>query len=227
MTIRSKLLAAIAVSVAGLALTAGVGIWALSHLNDRFGAVQDAAYARALALQLKFDVTDFNGWQTAYGYDGGKSRPIFLASVARYRKTIAVARTTLVRPDERALVERIASVADDFMRLDGEAWTALRAGRADEVKRLLLGPEIVDFSRAAAAAQSLAALEAGYATREERKFHEAHHDALRLLIVASVVAALFVVILLVTANDLARAAERALEQQPDSAGDAEPRDGPP
>ena len=75
--IRSKLYTAIVIAVAGLALTVGVGIWAMARLSDRFDAVQDAADARALALQLKFDVTDFNGWQTAYGYDGGRSRATF------------------------------------------------------------------------------------------------------------------------------------------------------
>src|SRR5581483_3099833 len=80
MTIRVKLYTAIVVSVAGLALTAGVGIWSLTRVADRFDAVQKAADSRALALQLKFDVTDFNGWQTAYGYDDGKSRPVYLAA---------------------------------------------------------------------------------------------------------------------------------------------------
>ena len=71
MTIRVKLYTAIAVAVAGLALTAGVGIWAITHLSDRFDTVQEASDAQAVALQLKYDVTDFNGWQTAYGYDNG------------------------------------------------------------------------------------------------------------------------------------------------------------
>ena len=158
MSIRVKLYAAIAVAVAGLALTAGVGIWALTHLSDRFDRVQTAADARALALQLKFDVTDFNGWQTAYGYDNGRSRPIFLASVSRFRTTLALARAKLPQQEERKLVERVAAAADDFMRLDHDAWAALQAGRREEVKRLLLEPEIVNFKRAAAAAQALATL---------------------------------------------------------------------
>lgn len=210
MSIRVKLYAAIAVAVAGLALTAGVGIWALGHLSDRFDGVQTAADARALALQLKFDVTDFNGWQTAYGYDNGRSRPIFLASVTRFRATLSQARASLVRPEEHRLVDRVAAAADDFMRLDRDAWAALQAGRREEVKRLLLGPEIVNFEQAAAAAQELAELEDRYASSEERRFHNAHHDALRLLIAAAVVAALLVALLLVTAIDLARLAEGRL-----------------
>ncbi len=211
MTIRGKLYTAIVVTIAGLALTAGVGIWALSRLSDRFDHVQQAADARALALQLKFDVTDFNGWQTAYGYDNGQSRPIFLKSVAAFRRTLAQAKRELTRPKERELLDRVQLAFDDFMGLDVVAYAALKAGDTEEVRRLFLGPEITNFQRAAAAAQELAAAEDAHASSQERAFKDARKDALRFLIVAAIVAALLVVILLVTANDLARAAERALE----------------
>jgi len=215
-SIRSKLVAATVVAVAGLVLTAGVGIWALSYLGDRFDAVQTAANARALGLQLKFDVTDFNGWQTAYGYDDGRSRPTYLASVERFRGTLARARESLRRPQERVLLERLDAAAADFERLDGDAWAALQAGRKDEVKRILLGPEIANFRRAAAAAQALAVAEERYAARQEQRFRDARHDAHRYLIVAAIVASLLVIVLLVTAHDLARAAEGRLAE------DAEP-----
>lgn len=211
MTIRSKLYTAIAVAIAGLALTVGVGIWGMSRLADRFDAVQRAADDRALALQLKFGVTDFNGWQTAYGYDDGRSRPIFLRSVARFRRDLARARTELDGPAERPLVRRIAAAQADFMRVDVQAYAALRAGRRAEVRRLFLGPEIANFERAAAGAERLATVEAARASAEDRRFTDARRDALRYLIVAGIVSALLVGILLVTAVDLARSAERRLE----------------
>jgi methyl-accepting chemotaxis protein len=210
MTIRSKLYAAIAVTVAGLALTAGVGIWGMNRLSDRFDGVQRAADARALALQVKFAVADFNGWQTAYGYDNGKSRPIFLSSVADFRKTLGRARLELRGPIERSLLDEITVAFNDFMRLDRVAWAALQAGQTAEVRRLFLGPEIANFKRAAAGAQGLAQLEDERANAEERKFRDARKDALRSLIGASIMAALLVAILLVTALDLARMAEGAL-----------------
>jgi hypothetical protein len=80
------------------------------------------------------------------------------------------------------------------------------------VRRLFLGPEIVNFHRAAAAAQALADYENARTTREDAAFRDARSDALRLLVLASIVTALFIVILLVTAVDLARTAERALEK---------------
>jgi methyl-accepting chemotaxis protein len=214
MTIRSKLYAAMAVTLAGLALTAGVGIWGMSRLSDRFDDVEQAADARALALQVKFAVADFNGWQTAYGYDNGKSRPIFLSSVAAFRATLARAKLELRRPVERSLLEEITVAFEDFMRLDRVAWAALEAGRTAEVRRIFLGPEIANFRRAAAGAERLAQVEAKRANAEERKFRDARKDALRSLIGASLVAALLVAILLVTALDLARTAERALARPP-------------
>jgi methyl-accepting chemotaxis protein len=216
MTIRSKLYAAIAVTIAGLALTAGVGIWGMNRLSDRFDGVQQAADDRALALQVKFAIADFNGWQTAYGYDNGKSRPIFLSSVAGFRKTLGRTKLELRGPIERSLLDEITVAFNDFMRLDRVAWAALQAGRTAEVRRLFLGPEIANFKRAAAGAQGLAQLEQEHANAEERKFREARKEALRALIGASIVAALLVAILLVTALDLARMAEGALTPPPAS-----------
>jgi hypothetical protein len=212
-TIRAKLVTAIVVAVAGLALTAGVGIWAMSSLGDRFDRVQAAGEARALALRLKFDITDFNGWQTAYGYDNGKSRPVYLASFSRFERNLAAAKDELAQANEQQLLGRIEDASTDFDRLDTRAWAALQAGRTDEVRRLFLGPEIANFQRAAAAAQTLADLERSRAVAEDRRFEDARTDALRLLVGASIVAALLIVLLLVTAIDLARLAERALAER--------------
>lgn len=213
MTIRAKLVTAIAVAVAGLALTAGVGIWAMSRLGDRFDRVEEASDARAVALKLKFDITDFNGWQTAYGYDNGKSRPLYVAAFSRFRTNLKAARQRLGRPNEVRLLDRIESSTEDFARLDARAWAALQAGRSAEVRRLFLGPEIENFQQAAAAAQALADLESAHAAAEDRKFEDARRDALRLLVGAGIVAALLIVLLLVTAIDLARLAEGKLEER--------------
>jgi hypothetical protein len=211
MTIRAKLYTAIVVALAGLAITVGVAAWAMNELGNRFDDVQRAADARALALALKFDVTDFNGWQTAYGYDDGKSRPIYVAAFRRFEGDLANAREELDSAQETALLDRIAAAADDFDRLDVVAWAALQAGRTEQVKRIFLGPEIVNFQRAAAAAQQLAELEDANARTQEREFEDSRHDALRVLVGAGIVSALLIVILLVTAMDLARQAERQLE----------------
>jgi hypothetical protein len=210
MTLRSKLYAAIVVAVAGVAITIGVGLWAMSRLGDRFAEIRRANEARTLALELKFGVTDFNGWQTAYGYDGGASRGRFLASVADFRATLARARSELTSAEERRLRGRIGGAFADFMRLDARSFAALSSGREAEVKRLLLGPEIANFERAATAADALAAAEAARAAAADRAFKDDRASALRYLIGGGILAVLLVSLLLVTALDLARAAEGKL-----------------
>jgi methyl-accepting chemotaxis protein len=214
MTIRAKLVTAIVVAVTGLALTAGVGIWGMNRLGTKFDDVRGAGEAQALALELKYDVTDFNGWQTAYGYDAGASRPTFLSSVARFRSDLAVARRRLTSPAEHQTLDAVEAAFNDFMALDATAYTALQEGRPHTVRRIFLGPEIVNFQRAAAAAGRLATLEASRAAATEQAFTDARSDALRLLVGASIVAALLVALLLVTAFDLARAAEQTLASSP-------------
>ena len=108
-------------------------------------------------------------------------------------------------------MQEISGAFRDFMRIDVRAYVALRAGRTDEVRRLFLGPEISNFRHAAAAAHRLGELEAARADAEDRMFSDSRREALRYLIAASIVAALLVSILLVTAVDLARSAERTLE----------------
>jgi hypothetical protein len=100
------------------------------------------------------------------------------------------------------------------MALDVVAYRALQDGKTDEVRRLFLGPEIRNFQQAAAAAEDLANLEAARAAETEKAFEDAQSDALRLLILASIIAAVLVALLLVTAFDLARAAERTLAATP-------------
>lgn len=214
MTIRAKLATAIVVAVTGLALTAGVGIWGMNSLGDKFDDVRTAGEAQALALELKYDITDFNGWQTAYGYDNGGSRPIFLRSVERFREDLATAKAELTSPAEQELLGGIEQAFNAFMALDVIAYRALQNGNTEEVKRLFLGPEIRNFQRAAEGAEQLATLEAGRAAATEKTFEDAQTDALRLLILASIVAAVLVALLLVTAFDLARAAERTLAESP-------------
>jgi hypothetical protein len=214
MTIRAKLATAIVVAVAGLALTAGVGIWGMNSLGNKFDDVRAAGEAQALALELKYDITDFNGWQTAYGYDNGASRAIFFRSVARFRQDFAAAEKELTSPAEQKILDDMDEAFKAFMALDVVAYRALQDGKTDEVRRLFLGPEIRNFQQAAAAAEDLADLEAARAAETEKAFEDAQSDALRLLILASIIAAVLVALLLVTAFDLARAAERTLAAAP-------------
>ena len=142
MTIRAKLYFAILLTVIGPVITIAVALHGMDRLGDRFNEVQDRSQRQALALDLKFDVTDFNGWQTAYGYDNGASRPRFESSVRRFRGDLATARKELTDARETRLLNDISARSADFMALDDVAYAALKRGDHARVKRIFLGPEL-------------------------------------------------------------------------------------
>jgi hypothetical protein len=205
-TIRAKLYTAIALTVLGPLITIAVALHGMAQLGDRFDEVRSSARQQALALQLKFDVTDANGWQTAYGYDGGRSRPRFERSVGAFENDLRRAGRALREPRERTLLRELRTEFADFMALDVVAYRALRARREARVREIFLGPEIERFEALAATAERLATYEAGRATATERAFDEARDDARRRLIAVALGAAVVIVLLLVTANDIARMA---------------------
>src|SRR5215216_4055011 len=130
------------------------------QLGDRFDEVRVHASKEARALRLKFDVTDVNGWQTAYGYDGGRSRPRFERSVAAFRRDLRSAARALGDPRERELLGLLRGEFGAFMGLDVAAYRELRAGRAERTREIFLGPEIQRFEAMAGTADDLADYEA-------------------------------------------------------------------
>jgi hypothetical protein len=206
MTIRAKLYAAIAMTVLGPVVTIAVALSGMAALGDRFDEVADRAARQALALELKFGVTDLNGWQTAYGYDDGRSRPQFERARAAVQATLVRARRELTDAREVARLRRLEEGLREFLALDAEAFAALRDGRTARVRQILLGPEIERFQDMAAAADGLAADEARQAERTRRAFDAERRDARRRLVAVGLVAAVLIVLLLVTAQDVARAA---------------------
>jgi hypothetical protein len=205
-TIRAKLFLAIMLTVLGPVITIAVALHGMNRLGDRFDEVQVRSEQRALALDLKFDVTDLNGWQTAYGYDGGASRPRFERSVRQFRIDLGAARNELTDPREARLLNEIRARFDDFMRLDAEAYRALRRGDDERVKEIFLGPELELFDTMAQRADELARYEARGATATEKEFDDSREDSRRGLIAVALGAALVIILLLVTASDIARLA---------------------
>jgi hypothetical protein len=205
-TIRAKLYVAILLTVIGPVITTAVALHGMGQLGDRFDEVQERADHRALALDLKFGVTDFNGWQTAYGYDDGASRPRFERSVRQFRIDLAAARNQLTDPRETRLLNDMRSTFDEFMRLDEEAYAALQRGDEARVKQIFLGSELRLFDDMAGRADELARYEARGATATEKAFDDSREDSRRGLIAVGLGAALVIVLLLVTAGDIARLA---------------------
>lgn len=206
MTIRAKLYVAILLTVIGPVITIAVALHGMNRLGDRFDEVQQRSDQRALALDLKFGVTDFNGWQTAYGYDDGASRPRFTHSVQRFREDFAVARKELTDPRESQLLREIGTRFDRFMELDDVAWAALQRGDDAAVKRIFLGPELRLFDEMAVRSEALARYEARGAQATEKAFDDSREDSRRSLIAVGLGAGLVIVLLLVTAGDIARLA---------------------
>jgi hypothetical protein len=205
-TIRAKLYVAILLTVLGPVVTIAVALHGMDRLGDRFDEVQVRSDQRALALDLKFDVTDFNGWQTAYGYDNGASRPRFEQSVRKFRIDLGAARNELTDPRETRLLGEIRASFDDFMRLDAEAYSALKRGDDARVKQIFLGPELRHFDAMAQRADELARYEARGASDTEKAFDDSREDSRRGLIAVALGAALVIILLLVTASDIGRTA---------------------
>jgi hypothetical protein len=205
-TIRAKLYVAILLSVIGPVVTTVVALHGMNRLGDRFDEVQDRSEQRALALDLKFDVTDFNGWQTAYGYDDGASRPRFEQSVRQFRTDFNAARNELTDPRENRILREIGLRFDAFMRFDAVAYSALKRGDDERVKQIFLGPELRLFDGMAQRADELARYEARGASATEAAFDDASEDSRRALIAVALGAALVIILLLVTASDIARMA---------------------
>jgi hypothetical protein len=205
-TIRAKLYVAMLLTVLGPVITVAVALHGMGRLGERFDEVQVRSDQRALALDLKYGVTDFNGWQTAYGYDDGASRPRFEHSVRQFRADFAAARKELTDAREARLLDEISARFDQFMALDDVAYAALQRGDDARVKRIFLGPELRLFDQMAIRSEELASYEARGATATEKAFDNAREDSRRALIAVGLGAALVIVLLLFTAGDIARLA---------------------
>jgi hypothetical protein len=206
MTIRAKLYAAIVLTILGPLATTAVALHGMGQMGDRFDEVQERARHESIALQLKFGVTDVNGWQTAYGYDNGQSRPVFERSVVQFRQDLRTAAATLTDARERELLDQLRSDFRAFMEIDVEAYAALQRGDKQRVRDLFLGPEIARFSAMAETADRLARYERSQAEATQRAFKDAKDDARKRLITVALGAGIVIVLLLVTASDVARMA---------------------
>jgi hypothetical protein len=206
MTIRAKLYAAIVLTILGPLATTAVALHGMGQMGDRFDEVQERSRHEAIALELKFAITDMNGWQTAYGYDNGRSRPIFERSVQTLREDLRRATAAFTDSREQELLREVKRDFAGFMALDVVAYRALRRGDEERVRDIFLGPEIARFSAMAETADRLATYEAGRAEAAERAFDDARDDARKRLITVALGAGIVIVLLLITASDVARMA---------------------
>jgi hypothetical protein len=233
MTIRAKLYAAIVLTVLGPLATTAVALHGMSQMGDRFDEVHQRAEQEAVARELKFLVTDVNGWQTAYGYGDGQLRDRFERAADELRDELAIAADTFTDEREQVLLSQLEQRFDAFMELDAVAFRRLQAGDTEAVRRIFLGPELDRFEAMAATAEQLALYESGQATATETAFDDARDEARRRLIAVALGAGVVIILLLVTANDIARLAlegersQRDRGRSPGAVDDEPPRDEPP
>jgi hypothetical protein len=209
-TLRAKLYAAMVMTVLGPLVTIAVAFTAFNSLSDRFDEVVAHQARQARALEIKYALTDVNGWQTAYGYDDGASRPQFDRSAQNARQLLAAARPEMTEARERALLANVRATFGRFMDLDVVAYDALRKGQRARVKRIFLGPEIRNFEAMARAAAALAAEEARRAKEVQDSFDKRLTDAKKALVIVGLGAGVVIILLLLTTWDIARL---ALERQ--------------
>ena len=217
MTIRAKLYAAIVLTVLGPLATTAVALNGMSQMGDRFDEVQERSQHESLARELKFQVTDMNGWQTAYGYAGGPlagavhrlgqraSAPAGRGEGHAHRR----ARAGAARASCRATSIRSCN----WTRSPG---ASSRPGNGQRTRQILLGPELRRFEAMAATADDLARYEEQQAAVTESAFNDARDDARRILVAVALGAAVVIVLLLVTANDIAKMAlegERSVRER--------------
>ncbi|MBM3666083.1 MAG: hypothetical protein FJW90_01145 [Actinobacteria bacterium] len=207
MTIRAKLYAAIALTILGPLLTTVVALEGQTRLGDSFDEVQQRADDAALAQEIRFDLTDMNGWQTAYGYAGdGRFRREYEVARDTLDENLTAAEEELTETTERQLTSQLRREFNSFLALDDVAYAALREGDDETVKRLFLGPELVRFEAMAETAQRLADYEADRAAEADAAFDDDRDQARKRLIAVALGAAMVIVLLLVTAQDVVRLA---------------------
>ena len=149
MTIRAKLFAAIVLTVLLPVVIIGVALAAFGTLTDRFDDVARRAALQQRALELKFAVTDMNGWQTRVRLrrrpePAARSSPPAERHAAR---SVAAAAARLLDGAGRARFAELARIERSY---DATSWPSTAeayrgvAARAatGETRRIFLGPEI-------------------------------------------------------------------------------------
>ena len=211
MTIRAKLYAAMAMTVLGPLVTIAVAFAAFNSLSDRFDEVSERSERQALALEIKYAVTDVNGWQTAYGYDDGASRPQFERSAANVRRLLAVGASGDDRDARaRSCSRRCAPPSGASWRSTSSPTTRCRRGRRRASSASSSGPRSATSRTMARAAAQLAAEEERRTKQVQRSFDKRLTDAKKALVIVGLGAGVIIILLLLTTWDIARL---ALERQ--------------
>ena len=156
---------AFAVTAGMLLILAVVGLSSSSSQGSAAGSLSASVRNVRDAQQLKFQGSDFNGWQTAYAFDiirgvpgassdNASSRAAFLASVAKFRQILAVVDSENAPGQQQTDMNEIQGDLNQFMATDNQVITLYRTGTAAGVKQasaLVVGKEITIYNAISAA----------------------------------------------------------------------------
>ncbi len=189
----SRIIAGIVVLVV---LMLGMGLFGLRNvgkLRDSERLLAGAQVHVENGLRAQYCVTDVNGWQTAYGYDEGASRPQFekaaKACQAIIDTTVAAVKGLEDEPAANALNEAFGA----FMALDETTWEAGQASgwdKGSKAHELILNDNITAFQKAAAAADAFAQMQETDVQAGTKRFDDAEASVHTMTIGALIVALL-------------------------------------
>ena len=209
-SVRTRLVSLVAVLMAFLALSAGIGIVQLDGQQRALTLVHRYQQFNGQALQVKFRAADLNGWQTAYAFDitrgvkdaaadGAAARSAFLLSVAAFRAEVATLRATATAIGaEPAGIDDISTQFTNFMNLDAKIIAEYRSGVAVSVadaEKLVADDEIAIFNSMAAGIDRVVTGTNTDVDNAIAAATSAQHAADRTLIISVVAAAILGVIL--------------------------------
>jgi methyl-accepting chemotaxis protein len=171
--IRLRLLVLGVVPLILAAFVAAVAVVGFSGSVDAASSAGASSDKAQLALAMKYQAADWNGWQTAYAFDAGRgvanaadddgeSRAFYLASQAVLVEELDAfeARTDL-SAEERALAAEARTYVDKFIAVDADVVAGYKAGTAagkEAADTLVITTEIENYNAAAGALGKLADL---------------------------------------------------------------------
>lgn len=159
------------------------------------------------ALEVKFLVADFNGWQTAYAFDivrgtpdatddDARVRSKFLASAAIFHERLRRMREEPSIPDEHSELETLEKAFQQFMAIDKTIIAAYRGGGTVAVQHaneLVLGRELEIFQELTVAITRLTDSIVARADLASREASAAGSHARWLFVGAAVATSLLVI----------------------------------
>ena len=151
-----------------LVAIAAVGLWGnASQRSTEKDLDADVTSLQAVS-QLKYLAADFNGWQTAYGFDRVRtheaiddnkgSRKRFLESAHAFEAAVTTAQATSVAAEDKSDMDTVRASFDRFMTLDEQIialYAQDTAKAADQATGLILGEELTLFDKIVAASDRL------------------------------------------------------------------------